>query len=131
MLHWQSIKCRRGIGVRQGVAVTIDVPIVLASASLSAVLAVITARRGDALKARADRDFAAREAVRAAVRPSVRTLTWARQGVSVTQGQQPGNDADSQAQPGFPRARSRYRACRRALEPPGLGPRPTDTAPAR
>src|SRR4051794_35031351 len=69
--------------VRQGVPVPVDVPTLLASAGLSAVVAVNTAGIVARRKARVDRHVAARAAVRAAVQPVRQELArWARQGVS-------------------------------------------------
>lgn len=60
----------------------VDVPTVLVSAGLSAVVAVFTAGAVARVKARADRDLAGRAAVRTAVRPLRQELSlWAYQGI--------------------------------------------------
>ncbi|WP_139177036.1 hypothetical protein [Geodermatophilus siccatus] len=68
----------------------INVPTVLASALLAAIVAVVTAGAVARGKARADRDVAARAEVRAAVQPVRQELAlWARQGIREREPGQP------------------------------------------
>jgi hypothetical protein len=61
----------------------VDVPTLLASAGLSVLVSVISAGRVTRRTAKAERDVAAREAVREAVRPTRQELIrWARQGLT-------------------------------------------------